>query len=381
MKVRLLTLAALAAFTLNSTSVAQQGDNLDRALADLNSGIVAPTMGGASASGSTGVDFSGDARARNAWSGGGADNNVWATGAWVDTRVRANMNFAVNESSSAFVQWTGTETWGSAASLAENGATGNISQAWFSTSNLLSMGADWKMGRSYMTVGSGMVLGSSEWDQRPSTWSGVWISSDAAGLAIDAFAINGGALANEEMWGLSTSLGLGDNGFINAIDPWYIAGADGSEATWMGASAGGTVAMLDWSADWANHEDGATDDSATSVSVSMGMGDMSGDFINSISYTMTDADGDVTIDAADWNSAGLLGGGAWASDLETTQIGLCLNLMEGYDVGVNWIDDGSDDNETDITVSRALGGGVDAWVGYGSQGDDEVGYIQLSLNF
>ncbi|MDP6849758.1 MAG: hypothetical protein QF524_02335, partial [Planctomycetota bacterium] len=176
MKVRLLTLAALAAFTLNSTSVAQQGDNLDRALADLNSGIVAPTMGGASASGSTGVDFSGDARARNAWAGG----------AWVDTRVRANMNFAVNESSTAFVQWTGTETWGDGASLLENGTTGNISQSWFSTSNLLSLGADWKMGRSYMTVGSGMVLGSSEWDQRPSTWSGVWISSDAAGLAIDA---------------------------------------------------------------------------------------------------------------------------------------------------------------------------------------------------
>ena len=372
MKVRLLTLAALAAFTLNSTSVAQQGDNLDRALADLNSGIVAPTMGGASASGSTGVDFSGDARARNAWSGG----------AWVDTRVRANMHFAVNESSSAFVQWTGTETWDTAVAGVEAiEAAANISQAWFSTSNLLSMGADWKLGRSYMTVGSGMVLGSNEWDQRPSTWSGVWISSDAAGLAIDAFAINGGALANEEMWGLSTSLGLGDNGFINAIDPWYIAGADGSEATWMGASAGGTVAMLDWSADWANHEDGATDDSATSVSVSMGMGDMSGDFINSISYTMTDADGDVTIDAADWNSAGLLGGGAWADELETTQIGLCLDIMEGYDVGVNWIDDGGDDNETDITVSRALGGGVDAWVGYGSQGDDEVGYIQLSLNF
>ena len=57
MKVRLFTLAAVAATTLLSQGVAQS-DSLERALADLNSGLVAPA-------GNAGVTWGGDFRLRN----------------------------------------------------------------------------------------------------------------------------------------------------------------------------------------------------------------------------------------------------------------------------------------------------------------------------
>jgi hypothetical protein len=67
MKARLFTLAAVAATTLLSQGVAQS-DSLERSLADLNSGLVAPA-------GNAGVTWGGDFRLRNNWDDNGTDTN------------------------------------------------------------------------------------------------------------------------------------------------------------------------------------------------------------------------------------------------------------------------------------------------------------------
>ena len=68
MKVRLLPLAAVAAVAMGAQGFAQsQGDDLDRALADLNSSVAAPLPGSVDAPQSSSLSFSGSARARNTW--------------------------------------------------------------------------------------------------------------------------------------------------------------------------------------------------------------------------------------------------------------------------------------------------------------------------
>ena len=77
MKVRLMNLAALAAITLTTQGVAQQNDSLERALADLNSGLATPDS-------NHGVAIGGDFRSRNRW----FDDDSNTNNRDLDTRAR-----------------------------------------------------------------------------------------------------------------------------------------------------------------------------------------------------------------------------------------------------------------------------------------------------
>ena len=98
MKVHMI-MAALAAASLSAQGVAQQGeDSLERALADLNSGLTA--------SATSNVDISGDARIRNYYMSGGDSKEI-------DGRYRLRFSFTVNEQVGGVLGITGFESWGS----------------------------------------------------------------------------------------------------------------------------------------------------------------------------------------------------------------------------------------------------------------------------
>ena len=84
MKVRLMNLAALAAITLTTQGVAQQNDSLERALADLNSGLATPDS-------NHGVAIGGDFRSRNRW----FDDDSNTNNRDLDTRARLTFTFNV----------------------------------------------------------------------------------------------------------------------------------------------------------------------------------------------------------------------------------------------------------------------------------------------
>jgi hypothetical protein len=381
MKVRLLTVAAIAAVAMGTQATAQQGD-LERALADLNSGVVAPSMGGASASGSTGLDVSGDARMQSL--------DTADAGGVMNTRFRVNMGFAVNEATSVFVQWTGAENHARGGTAASD--ANGISQAYINTSNLLGTGGAWQMGRSYATVGSGRILGSDDWDQNPSTWDGYSYSNNFGGVDLGFGHMSEDTSTNGGYWAVSASFDLG-NDSINGIDFDSITQEAGDNAWWE-ASTGGTVSMFNWSATMADYDDGAAGAGASAYSIGLSMSDWTGGFVGNLSYSMTDSDGGfAVIDGAAHGQTGIsdVNGQSWVGtgDRETTALSLDLNIMEGWDTSLSMHDvedDAGEADEMDLTIGRDLGNGVGAWIGYGD-GTDAAGadftvyYVQLSLAF
>ncbi|HIA38808.1 MAG TPA: hypothetical protein EYN86_04805, partial [Planctomycetes bacterium] len=185
MKVRLFTLAAVAATTLLSQGVAQS-DSLERALADLNSGLVAPA-------GNAGVTWGGDFRLRNAWTDNGATTNNRN----MDTRVRLTASFNVTEDSSAFVGFNGSEAYNDLAGANTYGADSTmataVDRAYVTVNNLMGDGGTMTTGRNYYTVGAGRILSSSDWNNQPATYSGVWYSHDMGGMNMNFAMLNTGA--------------------------------------------------------------------------------------------------------------------------------------------------------------------------------------------
>jgi len=383
MTVRTLTLALTAAIALGTQGIAQQGDSLERALADLNSGVlVAP--GGATANGSTGADFSGDARVCNNAMG---DNSV-------DVRARLNAAFDVNEGASAFIQFTSNESWGAGDTtdalgngIIEGANAGDISQAWFSANDLFGDGGSAKIGHSYVTLGSGNILGTDEWDARPSGYTGLWYGNSFGGFDLSIGMYDD--LAVGSFYTVSTSIGLGDNGFLNGLDVDYITRGDTDTYS---LSSGGDIAMINWSGEYASNDDAT----GYAIDLNIGLGDMSGGMISGLTVSLTDCDAaGLEIDAADHGAFGISDtlGGTYSEEVSSTTVSVGLNLMEGWDTTVSFITAESaslgDHSETNLEISRGLGSGVNGYLGYGTGDttllgvatDVEVLYLQLGLSF
>ena len=178
MKVRLFTLAAVAATTLSAQGVAQS-DSLERALADLNSGLVAPAN-------NDHVTWGGDFRLRNNWD----DNGTATNNRDMDTRMRLTAAFAITEDSSAFAGFNGSEAWGDASGgfsepgIDRENTETRVDRAYVTVNNLMGDGGTIKAGRDYYTFGSGRIIGSDEWDNNPSNASGVWYMHDMGGMIL-----------------------------------------------------------------------------------------------------------------------------------------------------------------------------------------------------
>ncbi len=291
MKVRLLNLVALAAIATGVQGVAQQqDDSLERALADLNSGLEVPATfdgGTVGAANSDRLSIYGDARARNTWlnpSGAGADQKN------VDVRIRLGFDFTVNENAFATVEFIASENWGynpliasgvgNAATLEPSGPTlntGSVWQAYFGATDWLLEDSTWTIGRRAWTFGSGRIMGSDDWDQLPATFGGLWFQHPLEGFNLEAFMItevfnvrpavagnnarftgsgNPVSAGDADLFGVSLDFELEDVPVLGeiAIRPYLLhyspQGANlpttTGRRTWYGAEVSGTWEFVNW---------------------------------------------------------------------------------------------------------------------------------------
>ena len=269
MKLRLLNLAALSAVAFGAPAFAQQQDeSLERALADLNSGVIAPQGGGVTAGSSDSLTFSGDARIRNNWinpSGAPSDRQN------IDARARVNMAFNVTANSEAFVQLLGTEIFGGPASptglrpqffqLDYATADSTMSQAWFSATDVFGDGGTFKFGRSNYDFASSRILGTDNWDNFPQSYTGAWYTNPLEGWNLDAFMIAdasaGGANGlftvdgdDSDLYGVTADWSTDEIDFLDNLEvrPYLMRFSDrvgGFYINWYGAQVETEIDIVD----------------------------------------------------------------------------------------------------------------------------------------
>lgn len=390
MKARLFTLAAVAATTLLSQGVAQS-DSLERSLADLNSGLVAPA-------GNAGVTWGGDFRLRNNWD----DNrtNADATNNRdFDTRMRLTASFNITEDSSAFAGFNGTEHWGD---VGTNTPTA-IDRAYVTVNNLMGDGGSMKAGRDYYTFGSGRITGSSDWADNPSTHSGVWYSHDMGGMNMNFAMLNqnfgeNGADGDDMQYVLSMdySLDTGALGVINMTPYAMRMEADDSQ-NWKGANLSGSLMGFGYDAEYTQYDQADTSGTAWAVSTSLDLDVLSslpGISNGGVDISMSSADADFATNGATTHGVGGFadnsGGGAWDNGADITTIGLNFSPAEGWGgrIAFNDVTAGNGDyKETDISLNHDFNGNVAGWFGYaminpGNGAEDEVTFwTTLSVSF
>ena len=403
MKVRLLNIVAIAAITLSASAIAQEA-SLERAMADYNSGLVAPN-------GSAGLTISGDARVRNVTA-----DDVNAMNA--DVRTRLNFSFNINDDASAFLQFTGNSNWGSKTLAGDFGAdafngedindNGEFSQAWVNVNNALGDGGSTKIGASYYTFGSGRILGTDEWDGLPQAFEGLWYSNEAGGLNLNAFYMNlvemGSTSSDVDLMGLTFDYELA--GF--ALSPYWLRQSGDALPTehhdWMGASFAGSLAGFGIDGEIAQFEAYGTDSvKAWALGTSFELGALASMGLDSaITFNMTDAEEGFeafedalgnTINVRH-NQAGLsdlMAGGVWGSgEADTMSLGFSFSPAEGWNGALGYHDitvDGADWTEIDLTMGHTFNGGLEAMFGLaiadedGVVGDDKTFYTVLSMDF
>ena len=397
MKVHMI-MAALAAASLSAQGVAQQGeDSLERALADLNSGLTA--------SATSNVDISGDARIRNYYMSGGDSKEI-------DGRYRLRFSFTVNEQVGGVLGITGFESWGSqvvdkVVAPDSSRIDTRIDLAYFYGNDVFGDGGTITVGRKYYTLGSGRILGSDDWDQAPQIQTGFWYNHEAGGANIELFQLNsqhdsdaaaaiGGAVpAFDDLFGLTfdwvfeTDSSMGDVHFA----PYILSGRDGGlsleDGWYLGTQIAGELAGFGWDAEWATQDEGGD---AFALSTTIGLDALEsipGVEDGGLMIQFTGADDDFSPVMYPWGAAGavrhavaglrdFLPNGIWTSDTDT------MTAQLGFAPGENWngkisywaIDNaGADTTEWDLQVGTTLAGAVDLWIGYAHTSSDDAGGV------
>ena len=398
MKARLFTLAAVAATTLLSQGVAQS-DSLERSLADLNSGLVAPTN-------NDHVAWGGDFRLRNNWADDGTDTNNRD----FDTRMRLTASFHITEDSSAFAGFNGSEAWGDldGGFFPDSGATNTatrVDRAYVTVNNLMGDGGSMKAGRDYYTMGSGRIIGSSDWNNNPSSHSGVWYSHDMGGMNMnfamlnqDAGETGAGDAGDDMLYTLSMDYAL-DTGALGTINmtPYAVRNEADDSQNWKGAHLSGAVMGFGYDAEYAQYDQGDTSGTAWAIATSIDLAVLSsvpGISNGGVDISMSSADTDFATLNPITHGVGGFGdranGGAWDNGNDITTIGLNFSPAEGWGgrIAFNDVDsDGDDYKETDVSLNHDFNGNVAGWFGYaminpGDGGDDEVTFwTTLSVSF
>jgi len=388
MKVRLFNLVAIATITLSAQGVAQQNDSLERALADINPGLADPQ-------GNAGLNISGDFRARNRW----AKANDNTNNRDVDTRVRLNFLFNVNEAATAGISFNGRESWGDGGLGLTPGTFDDprdektMERAWVAVNSLMGEGGTAKIGRDYYTLGAGRILGTDEWDNRPVTQSGIWYDYAMDSVSIHFAMLNG----VEKGWDGSDN---GDDAvYIASFDwtmdaieqlgpvhmtPYWMRNEDtGAEhETWLGVHLGGTALGVDYDIEYSDYEQGDQTGNAWYAGGALhldALGEIPGITGGALHIAMSDSDdGFATSGATKYhNAAGfsdrLGAGGIWTADTQTTNLGLGFSPAEGWNGMISMISvesAGQEWDEIDVSVGHTFGGNVDGWFGYAMVDDD-----------
>lgn len=391
MKVRQSIIAVFAASALASQGVAQQSeDSLERALAELNSGLAAPNQGGS-------VMISGDFRARNRWFDDGNETNNRD----IDTRIRLNFEFHPNESATAFVGFSGREAFGGTAVGRWDVGTGEgLDRAWVSVNSLVGDGGDVKIGRSYYTLGNGRLIGSEEWDNLVTTFSGIWYTHPAAGFNVHGAMLNGvenGLTASDDMvyvLGFNYVFDMIEACGDISLDPWFLrdetasgGAAGGTHETWYGVDLGGNAMGIGWEFDFAKYEYDGLDLSGTAWYVGADvqldqLESIPGIASSSINVAISDSDeefnvpGEVVSGGTAYgvryhNAVGfadVLGSsGIWTTDTDTWKVGVGISPAEGWNGGLSLMNiesAGMEWDEIDVSLGTQLNGNVSAWFGY-----------------
>lgn len=327
-------------------------------------------------------------------------------------RARVKLEYQATEQARAVVEFNFSETWAGSEAYSDALTDENynkVSQAYLDVQDMLGFGDEWRIGRSEYVLGNGLILGSCDFLQYPSTFTGAWLSRNFFGktgedgkpvdgpLDVEAFVFDDyGPLQTQidgtRYFGGTARWTFRDCKCAESVGAYYLNGTrDGdttSEDWWAGAEAKGAAMGLDWRIDGAYRGvNGAKDRTAYSARVSRKFDGI----IDEVSFTRTDAEGAMHVNPADFNSAGLLHqfAGAWRSDLDTNQIGISLKPGSDIDVDLAFLTldrDGAateqGELEFDIIVGKKFASGVQASAGYGIDDEDrQVAYMQVTLFF
>jgi len=425
MKVRLLSMVAAVAIAVCAQANAQEGESLERALADLNNGVIAPSAqnGAVSALGSSSLGISGDARIRNTWLN---PVNKSSDQKNVDARLRLGFEFDVNPDAGAYVLFNAHENWGAVPGLGRNVATreapnlntGSVEQAYFTGRNVIFEGEEWRFGRSAYNFGSGRILGTDDWNQLPASYSGVWYSNSFEGVAFESFMITdifnaggfngnwtrkiGGAIPGDrDLYGLMVDWGFDGIDFLGDVDlnPYILRlssqGAPNGTQTWYGFEAGGGLTeVVDWDfeAVWVDSErindPSMGDFSAIALDFDIDLTELLGDGLPagldpSLTAGLAKADAaNPTINPVYHDTAGIydlqnrLGRpGVWSGQADSWYLGLSAEPVEGWESNLTLVhfDDSNpaggntnaDARELDLSVAHTFHNGTALWVGWG----------------
>ena len=109
------------------------------------------------------------------------------------TRARIGVNFRVSDEAHIFVEVNYSETWAGSKKYSDADPAvpvNEVSQVFFQSEDLLGFGDTWRFGRSNYTLGNGLILGSCDFLQYPSTFTGVWVSKELGEHALQVFAFD-----------------------------------------------------------------------------------------------------------------------------------------------------------------------------------------------
>ncbi len=347
----------------------------------------------------------GDTRSNHAYNGT-ADQQA--------TRARVRMRYQANEHVYALAELNFAETWAGSESYSDALAGedfNGLSQFYVDADDMLGFGDHWRIGRSEYILGNGLILGSCDFLQRPGTFTGAWFSRAFGPHHVELFVFDDYGPLQAEHPGVRYIGGTGKidldeptGGLLAAVSPYFMMGTDDGDEipttsnrteddAWAGLDAKGTLPeAITWHGEYAHRfVDGAEDRTGWRVGIAKKVGWFDG-VLDTLSLDHTDADGKLDVgNPADFNTAGLLHqyGGAWRSDMQTTQLGIGLAPGLDTDVFVNLLamdrrgtSTQLGEYEADLVVRRKFASGVFVSAGYGVDDDvRQVGYFQLTLNF
>jgi hypothetical protein len=346
------------------------------------------------------------------------------------TRARVQMNYQATEKVRAKVEFLFAETWAGSESYSDalgglpgapNEQYNKVSQAYAASTDLLGADEEIRVGRSDFFLSNGFILGSCDFLQFPSTFTGAWVGRKFGPVAIEGFVFddygplqNGNLRDGVRFAGGWATWRVCDDGPLTLASAYYLQGTgDGDPGTgltpayqdyrndhWWGVDARGQLpGEFGWLAEFAQRVDeddagavGDIDPIAYRVRVNRPVND----WLTDVSLTRTDSEGALQINPGDFNSAGLLHqyAGAWRSDLDTWQLGAVLSPGFGLDVTLNFLTldhDGARGGginrqlghfESNAIVAKTLDDGVHIAAGYGFDNDRrQVGYLQFTVYF
>ena len=397
MKVRLFTLAAAAAIALPTEGVAQQNqDSLERALADLNSGLVSPTQDAGGSSWAP--EWSGTFRARNYWFDDGNETNNLD----IDAGVKLQALWSVNDAARIKVGMAASEAFGDHL-YGANGTTpgtfddGNggidINIVKAEVDGLLGLGGTAGIGRDNYHVGSGRIVGEDSWRNFEATVSGIWYDNRInENVAIHLSMLNGwengyvggGGVQDVSddytfVYAVPLNFNLGDTGGDVELLPYFIrANIPGTtHSAWMGLQVKGELLGFGYDFEFADHSNGSAGDTAFALDLSYTLNALTSiPFVESgtVDFIISDSGEEfAVINPTYHNTAGfsdMVGeSGMWSPGTSMWGLGMGVVPSEGWEGRLDFYDVDQEDaggdswTEIDISVGTELGGGVDGWFG------------------